>query len=56
MGEERSLNAENVEKLKSHNFFDFRNIEQSYDELNIVYNYHIGRIINDLQSLRSEET
>lgn len=56
IGYERNLNEENIEKLKSLNFADFKHVEYSNDELDIVYNYHISRIVNDLQSIRSDGT
>ncbi|QZY54159.1 FUSC family protein [Crassaminicella profunda] len=52
MEEGRFLNDDNIVKLKRLNYFEFRNKGESCGDLNIVYNYHIGRIIEDLQSIQ----
>lgn len=55
IGSGRNLNEENIEKLKSLNFTDFKNAGDSNDELDIVYNYHISKVIKNFQITRAEE-
>lgn len=45
------LSLDNVEKLKSLNYLNFKDRENSRDDLSIVFNYHIDKVIDNLRIL-----
>lgn len=48
---ESNLSNDNIEKLKSLNYNDFKDREHSRDDLSIVFNYHIDKVIDNLHTL-----
>lgn len=47
----RCLSHDNIVKLKKLDYFEFKTKDYLRDDLNIVYNYHISKIVEDLQSI-----